>query len=1692
MTSPDNQITFPDSPPFPCGDLEAAGLAGDIAIDQCDFLPALVGEACDCDSSLPAPSAADDTSRKLTNSIQINLPTIFDSKDFLSEFNMYRPLTKDNIAISNDQNGNFMYLDLVKAVYEQSEDHLYHMNSRQLQSTQSFILTLENCAITENNVDTAAVLVLGGQLNLINCEFTENAASGSVVSVVSGGELSMQSTVFVGNDFQFFPAPVFLDITSTLSENADSCGDNGSECEGVFVQTGGDCTNPDTCEGDCNEFTSNECVSNFCYDEWSELVQAVEESSEMGEGKEFKICNNTILAVEERMVISQSSTRILCGDDGSRINNCTVFGGSRQIEVTGSAEDVSLTGITFVSSTLVAFSASGNVESSAILRDCEFNGNSGRAAVELYNGGLDDSADELESIDDPPGEGMTLIAVSCTFIDNEVSFSPVANFNGITAFDQTLFNGNSGEAGAIMLRGGQISITGSCFLSSLSSGLPGIIFLDQDSISLQNSDNFGSQNMAIDEPNCIEMFIETDGSCIEDPDQCNGDCEAFSSQECSLLPPSPSPTNMPSEAPSISPTETPSLFPSQTPSLSPSLSVLPSSAGCLRSWDQLYTAIKDVDNNGGTFTICPNTVMNVDSEQDETPIVIDSNNVIVQCGATGARDNRCAIFGGENHFQIDGGSSNIQFLGLRFIGALETSINAFGNSDANARFVDCEWMEGIGPQQILVDGRENGSMSVEFDDCLFRKNTSSDSTIKNIGGFLSLSTTLLDENEAENGIISLSTNGVLSLRDNCFVSNVVEKDQGIIVVGEGSTVNARDNFGRGNSVGENNICTAILDVDEETCTDFDAMECVNYDLSPTGFPTELPSFLPTQVPTIAPIDGTLMPTPIGPEPTEFPTGFNSPGPTFGCFSRWDRLSLAVLRACSEGVGGVFTLCPNTNFDVDEYPDPLVSPIVVHSSDIKIQCGDDGARDKNCVISGGVTQFKLRNTIIGVEFKGLTFEKSRGMSINAAATGDSMAVFVDCEWRENEGSSAISMIEMNRAEKAMMIGVRRSDFTENSVVDAVILNDGGSLVVEECLFQDNSASKGAIYVLKEGKVSVIDSCYVRNEGGAVSLNDSSLERDEGNFGFGNGMCNGILEEDNMDLVMCGRACVVFEEDECAVMEFDPDEIPTASPTVTFQPNCVPTTSPYPSLSPTEILSPTINPTLAPSVEPASEPTQEPEENPTSEPTEEPTEQPTQEPSVEPSDSPTKTGSTNPPTITTSIAPSIPCFSQWDQLSLAMSVACAEDTGGSFVICPDTYFDLDEFSDSLITPIVICSSDVTVQCGDDGARSNNCVISGGETQFKLRSVIVGIAFKGLTFQQSRGMSVFAGATMDSMASLIDCEWRNHEGSSVVTMTELDNNGTAMMLALRNCNFTDNTVTDATVVNTGGKLFVEETVFLRNEANRGAIDVAEGGGITLLDSCFVQNIGGAVGLEESMLIRNDGNFGFANEKCNGVLDLDDSIEIICGGACTVFEENECAVMDFDIEEIPTQSPTIAPPNCIPTTSPSHTPTVTANPTKDNTESPSSGLLPTNEPTDTTINPTLRPSDTPTGVEPTLEPTNSPSGVEPSDNPTNNPSGIVPTPDPSQIPTNLRTDSPTKQPGPSSNPTTHSPTVQPEPQTSRPSSSPSRLRTSRPTITPRPSSKPSMQMDTTFSPTHSEQPTPFDTDMSFSLDYNFFYKFH
>ena len=117
--------------------------------------------------------------------------------------------------------------------------------------------------------------------------------------------------------------------------------------------------------------------------------------------------------------------------------------------------------------------------------------------------------------------------------------------------------------------------------------------------------------------------------------------------------------------------------------------------GCYSNWNGLSKALhlSSVSCNGGTYTICPGTVMILPEYLEHTaaPLSILASNTVVKCGENGKLENACIIFGGEKQIEILGSPTNVRIIGLTFMASTVTSILASGASDAKVTFENCKF-----------------------------------------------------------------------------------------------------------------------------------------------------------------------------------------------------------------------------------------------------------------------------------------------------------------------------------------------------------------------------------------------------------------------------------------------------------------------------------------------------------------------------------------------------------------------------------------------------------------------------------------------------------------------------------------------------------------------------------------------------------------------------------------------------------------------------------------------------------------------------------------------------------------------------------------------------------------------------------------------------------------------------------------
>mmetsp|Transcript_26447 Transcript_26447/g.60789 ORF Transcript_26447/g.60789 Transcript_26447/m.60789 type:complete len:426 (+) Transcript_26447:361-1638(+) len=283
------------------------------------------------------------------------------------------------------------------------------------------------------------------------------------------------------------------------------------------------------------------------------------------------------------------------------------------------------------------------------------------------------------------------------------------------------------------------------------------------------------------------------------------------------------------------------------------------------------------------YSFCENTVVTVGSIDYNHDLVRGQEmlrlrpNMHVQCGRSGARENKCIIrngnllLDGTHYFGLSdrGALDNVVVRGFTFIGSKAQT--AWITKPGTVNFIDCEF-RNQGP--VLADfspplslPTSETRLSIVFRRCLFignrflgerrhpslvvgngSRNRLLFEKTRWISNDMVTNNTMVDTNS-----FLISTSGPVALVKNCFEFNHVGVSA-VAVYGVAEIL-SRNNF-QNSSTGPK--CSFIsdyalaTDIEAQTpsCIDFDSIEC-QADLSdaPTRQPSEKPSFNPTEIPS---------------------------------------------------------------------------------------------------------------------------------------------------------------------------------------------------------------------------------------------------------------------------------------------------------------------------------------------------------------------------------------------------------------------------------------------------------------------------------------------------------------------------------------------------------------------------------------------------------------------------------------------------------------------------------------------------------------------------------------------------------------------------------------------------------------------------------------------------------------------------
>ena len=179
----------------------------------------------------------------------------------------------------------------------------------------------------------------------------------------------------------------------------------------------------------------------------------------------------------------------------------------------------------------------------------------------------------------------------------------------------------------------------------------------------------------------------------------------------------------------------------------------------------MVAQMNTVDEDSNTFIICPNTVISIGTAEDpaaenynfiggDFPLSIVRENVTIQCGLDGSRNNNCVLDGGfiqvlllgklvgpDGYLDYTGSIDHLVIRGLTFTGRITNSGPFPGNSvvvsnsGKDVRFEDCVWRNMsishglIGVSQNIFETYQteqewelpiqDQSIDLTFSECLF-------------------------------------------------------------------------------------------------------------------------------------------------------------------------------------------------------------------------------------------------------------------------------------------------------------------------------------------------------------------------------------------------------------------------------------------------------------------------------------------------------------------------------------------------------------------------------------------------------------------------------------------------------------------------------------------------------------------------------------------------------------------------------------------------------------------------------------------------------------------------------------------------------------------------------------------------------------------------------------------------------------
>ena len=499
---------------------------------------------------------------------------------------------------------------------------------------------------------------------------------------------------------------------------------------------------------------------------------------------------------------------------------------------------------------------------------CVIQGNQGEATIAV------DSSFGSPSGSFVPGSSFDSFAGIClqiedsTFTDEKVQTSVIVTSGAKVHSTGNVFEKNTASS-MFQTELGAISITDTQFADNVVTGGEGIVVIDSDSKVGDNNCAGGADSTQGTDENTTALPLNSrqgvpcngtyvmGGTCLPFGGVC--DPEAVAAMEEHM-----GGSTGGSEAGGVgNETESGEVVDSNNASETNEAAETPAFVeGCHDDWASLKNAVENKMIDGVAvvsqigslhFKICPESTLYANNG----PIVIDYDDVTVQCGGSGLKSDNCEVVGGFVQFHIIGSAKNVKLTGLRMTSSTGSSIVAAGAAVATLQISDCEWMTNKGASAVLI--RHNATvdnstgtldimsmldssgpaMTVGMSDVGFMQNVLTHGTVVNVGGSLMIDRGRFNGNEIKLGDVVVSNDGALSIANSCF-DNSASMAPGTIFIDDTSFLKENgNNFGWDNTDGGFDGGVACTDIFVEaagsdcstgsncngTCTAFTSKTC---------------------------------------------------------------------------------------------------------------------------------------------------------------------------------------------------------------------------------------------------------------------------------------------------------------------------------------------------------------------------------------------------------------------------------------------------------------------------------------------------------------------------------------------------------------------------------------------------------------------------------------------------------------------------------------------------------------------------------------------------------------------------------------------------------------------------------------------------------------------------------------------------